>query len=55
MINSPALDGLPDEVRDKILSRLMDVLQGRDPSPDFDHLTPAMRREILEILQDTKP
>lgn len=54
LIYSPAFDGLPDEVRSRVLDRLKEILLGND-SPEFAHLTPQMRREILEILRDTKP
>lgn len=55
LIYSPAFDGLPDEVRGRILDRLKNILHGDDDSPEFAHLTPQLRREILEILRDTKP
>ena len=55
LIHSPAFDGLPDEVRKRILHRLVDILHGRDDSDTFTHLTDKARREILEILRDTKP
>ncbi|MFK8113896.1 MAG: hypothetical protein AB8B91_16965 [Rubripirellula sp.] len=54
LIYSPAFDGLPDEVRTRVLDRLADVLDGEEV-PEFTHLSPQMRREIAEILRDTKP
>ena len=55
LIYSAAFDALPQQVRDQVISRLHDILEGRDDSPEFSHLTPMMRRAILEILMDTKP
>jgi hypothetical protein len=31
------------------------ILKGQDDSPEYAHLTPTMRSEILQILIDTKP
>lgn len=53
LIDSPAFHGLPDEVRTLVLSRLADILEGRDQSDDFSHLTQAMRKDILAILRET--
>lgn len=55
LIYSDAFDALPREVRDLVVSRLIAILEGRDASPKYAHLTPEMRSEILEILTDTKP
>ncbi|WP_372896906.1 hypothetical protein [Stieleria sp.] len=55
LIHSPAFDALPKQVREQVVARLFAILEGRDDSPDFEHLTPKMRRDILEILIDTKP
>jgi hypothetical protein len=55
LIHSDAFAGLPDPVRSQVLSRLTDILEGREESSDFDHLTPQMRRDILAILRDTLP
>lgn len=55
LIHSEAFAGLPDPVRSQVLSRLTDILEGREESGDFDHLTPQMRRDILAILRDTLP
>jgi hypothetical protein len=38
-----------------IARRLHEVLTGEDQTPPFAHLTPEDRRNILEILQATKP
>ncbi|TWU02555.1 hypothetical protein [Stieleria varia] len=55
LIYSPAFAGLPDEVRLKVLGRLHEILRGDDDSPEYSHLSPTMRRAILEILVDTLP
>lgn len=55
LIHSAAFAGLPDEVRGPIIARLKNILRGDDESGDFAHLTPVMRRDILEILTDTHP
>ncbi len=55
LIYSPAFDGLPDEVRKPVLSRLREILENRDDSPEYAHLSPSDRREVLEILEETKP
>jgi len=55
LIHSAAFDGLPEPVRSEIADRLLAILEGRDQSPQFAHLTPQPRRAILEILQQTKP
>ncbi|MDA8744369.1 hypothetical protein N9N28_07045 [Rubripirellula amarantea] len=55
LIYSAAFDGMPDEVRSRVLVKLKAILDGQDQSPEYAHLTPPMRRDILEILRDTKP
>jgi hypothetical protein len=54
LIYSDAFDALPNEVRSKIILKLTLILEGQDQSPEYAHLTKAMRREILEILRETK-
>lgn len=55
LIHSDAFSALPDVVRQQILSRLNDILEGRDDSPEFAHLNEGTRRDILQILRDTMP
>ncbi len=55
LIYSPAFDALPVPVKEYVVSRLHDILTGKDTSPDFAHLTPADRQAIREILRATKP
>ena len=55
LIYSPSFDALPCEVRDYVLQSIWNVLQGRDTSPEFAHLSVADRTAIREILRATKP
>ncbi|WP_144057676.1 hypothetical protein [Novipirellula maiorica] len=55
LIYSDAFDGLPEQVRNKIIDRLTAILENRADAPEFAHLTPTMRSEILAILRQTKP
>ncbi len=55
LIYSPAFDALPVEVKDYVLNKLWEVLNGKDTSKEFAHLFPHDRRVIREILRDTKP
>lgn len=55
LIYSAAFDGLPDEVREQVYQRLLAILDGSDESPKYRHLTPELRRDISEILLETKP
>ncbi|MBI3875350.1 MAG: hypothetical protein HY300_05215 [Verrucomicrobia bacterium] len=54
LIYSPAFDGLPKPMRERIYSRLHEILTGRDTSPDFAKIPPETRQAILEILLATK-
>jgi hypothetical protein len=54
LIYSPSFDALPAEVRDYILQKMFAVLTERDKSKEFEHLSSADRRAILEILRETK-
>lgn len=55
LIYSASFDALPGEVKDYVLKRIWDVLNGRDPAKEFTHLSPVDRQAILEILLDTRP
>ena len=55
LIYSPSFDALPEEMRAYVWQRLWDVLTGKLKEPRFDHLTPADRLAIAEIVQQTKP
>ena len=55
LIYSESFDSLPSPARDYVYHRVLEVLTGRDQSPDFARLTKDDRRAILEILLATKP
>ena len=55
LIYSKSFDGMPDLAREHAYSRLLEILSGRDNSPEFDHLSAGDRRTVLDILEDTKP
>ncbi len=55
LIYSEAFDALPTVMRDHLLQRLHDILTGKDTNEDFARLTADDRKNILEILVDTKP
>jgi len=60
MIYSPAFDGLPGLVRDRIYRRLYEILTGQDSSASvgglsLKNLSADDRRAILEIVRETKP
>lgn len=54
LIHSEAFDALPPEAKSYVYGRLRDILDGKDTSPDFAHLTAADRTAIREILTETK-
>jgi hypothetical protein len=55
LIYSPAFDGLPASVKERVYRRLWDVLTGKETGKDYAHLSGADRQAIKEILIDTKP
>lgn len=55
LIYSPAFDQLPPVMRDHLLQRLWEILQGTDTTPDFAKIPAEQRQAILEILRATKP
>ncbi len=55
LIYSPAFTALPIEVRKPVIEGLLDVLEGRDDSQEFAHLSAETRATILNILQETRP
>ncbi len=55
LIYSEAFTALPSQVHDRIVSQIVNVLTGQDQSEKFAHLSPVLRTEILEILQETHP
>ncbi len=54
MIYSPVFDALPEIAKRQVYRRIYDVLTGNDASAEFKRLTTEDRREILEIVRETK-
>jgi hypothetical protein len=54
MIYSTAFDALPERVKDRVYLRLGEILGGKDHSETYARLSDGERRDILEILRDTK-
>jgi hypothetical protein len=55
LIESPAFDALPPDVREYVLQRIWNILQGKDAAPALAHLSAADRVAIREILMATQP
>ena len=55
LVYTDAFDALPPMVKDRFYRRVDSVLAGTDQSGDFEHLTPALRTAIRDILVATKP
>lgn len=55
LIYSSSFAALPKEAKSYVYRRLHEILDGRDESPKFRHLTPGDRRAVREILRDTLP
>ncbi|HEX4278354.1 MAG TPA: hypothetical protein VHZ74_23530 [Bryobacteraceae bacterium] len=54
MIYSKAFDGMPAWDRERIYQRLYDVLTGKNTDPKFAKLSSEDRRNVLEIMRETK-
>ncbi len=54
MIYSSAFDALPAQLKHEVYAQLGAVLNGRNPSKDFAHLSASERQDIKEILLETK-
>ena len=55
LIYSESIDALPDAAHAQLYRRMCEVLSGTDTTKPFEHLTPADRMAIAEILSETKP
>lgn len=55
MIYSKAFDDMPDMVRERVYQRLYEILTGKDTSERYAKLRADDRRNILEIVRETKP
>lgn len=55
LIYSPSFQDLPQAARDYVFGRFWEILNDRDQTPAFAHLTSRDRRSLLEILRETLP
>lgn len=55
MIYDEVFDAMPDAIRDRVYRRLYDVLSGKDRDQKFAALSDDDRKNILEIVRETKP
>jgi hypothetical protein len=55
LIYSKSFDAMPDALKTYVRKRIREVLTSEDKSVDFAHITEADRKDILEILNETKP
>jgi hypothetical protein len=55
MVYSAAFDAMPEYVRERVYQRLYDVLTGKDHGQANARLSADDRRNVLEILRETKP
>lgn len=55
MIYADSFDRMPGLLKDRIYRKLYDVLTGKDSSGAYARLTTEDRRNIMEILLETKP
>jgi hypothetical protein len=54
LIYSEAFDHMPDAAKAAVYARLWAVLSGEVKAPEYDRLSAADRRAVLEILRETK-
>lgn len=54
LIYSEAFEALPELLREHVLRQFWEILTQRNTSETYQHLSPADRQAILEILRDTK-
>jgi hypothetical protein len=55
LIYAPEWDGLPAPFLEMIYQRLYEILTSKEPIKGYEHLVTSERRNILEILRETKP
>lgn len=55
LIYSAAFDNLPSKMATAVEDRLTEILLADQPVEGYEHLSPAQRKTIVEILADTKP
>jgi hypothetical protein len=54
LIYSQSWDALPEKFRDLLYQRLHEILTADRPVSGYEHLNPGERRDIFEILRETK-
>ena len=54
LIYSEAFSALPGAVKEKVYTKMFDILTGKDTNEAYDSLSSEDRRAILEILAETK-
>jgi hypothetical protein len=54
MIYSDTFDAIPDTAKALVYRRLWQVLSGVDTSARYSHLSPSLRRAVVDILRETK-
>jgi hypothetical protein len=54
MIYTKAFDALPDNAKTAIYARLWEILSGKETGERYNHLTAADRKNIVDILLETK-
>ncbi len=55
LVESASFERLPGPVRERVVARLSAILHGRETGDEFSRLTQANRREILDILNQSRP
>lgn len=55
LIYSEAFDALQPVLRAEVCRQLGAILEQGEQADEFQHLTPALRRELIEIVRATKP
>lgn len=55
LVYTDAFCSLPAEILTIVKNRMLEILEGRDESKKFQHLSEQERQAILEILQETHP
>jgi hypothetical protein len=54
MIYTAQFERLPVEAKAAVYERMWAILSGKDQDVRYQHLSPADRRAVLEILRETK-
>jgi hypothetical protein len=55
LIYSKSFRALPPEAMEVVARRLKAILDGKEKKPAFAHLTPELRRDLVEIVTETQP